>query len=117
LSAQKATDALAAPVTFIAVVINLPAKYTGRPAHLSRKVIPDNGAIVQYISRDYQAILDASGKATFTGVAPGKYNFSFDFQPGGQYQIEYWHATTAPYDPYTTVVSPLCGGSEEFGWA
>jgi hypothetical protein len=114
---KQATTDLAAFVTYTATIVNLPDKYKGASAHLSRKVSPDDGHTVRSISRDYQATLDANDKATFTSVASGKYNFSIDLPPGAQYDFEYWHAMDAPYNPYTEVVSPLCGGSAIFSWS
>jgi hypothetical protein len=116
-SGQQAATDLAAPVPFTATIVNLPSNYKGVAAHLSRKVSPDDGATVRSISRDYQAILDANDRATFTNVAAGKYNFSIDLPRGAPFQFEYWHALDAPYSPYTEVVAPLCGGSDTFSWS
>jgi tetratricopeptide (TPR) repeat protein len=114
LSAQKAAVALAAPVTFTATIINLPAKYTGYLAHLSSRVSPEQLHNVQYLSGDYAAVLDANARAVFKNVLPGKYNFSFDYPPGSEFGSWYWYRTADPFDPYSAIVSPLCGGNQTF---
>ena len=116
-SGQQAATDLAAPVTYTATIVNLPDKYKGASAHLSRKVSPDDGHTVRSISRDYQATLDANDRATFTSVTAGKYNFSIELPPGEQYQFIYWSAADASHNPYTEAVSPLCGGSDTFSWS
>jgi hypothetical protein len=116
-SGQQAAVDLAEPVSFKATIVNLPSKYKGVSAHLSRKVSPEDGRTVRSISRDYQATLDTNDRATFTSVAAGKYNFSIDLPRGEQYEFEYWHAMDAPYTPYTEVVAPLCGGVDTFSFS
>ena len=114
VSTQKAAVAMAAPVTFTVTISNLPKQYAGYIAHLSSHVSPEELHNVQYFSRDYAAALDANAQATFHNVRPGKYNFSFDFPPGAQYGSWYWWASDQPFDPYSAIVPPLCGGSQTF---
>ena len=116
LSAQKAAVAMAAPVTFTAVIVNLPKQYAGYIAHISSHVSPEELQNVHNLSRDYAAALDANAQAIFRNVRPGKYNFSFDFPPGAKYVFWYWWGRDQPFDPYSAIVSPLCGGSQTFSY-
>ena len=110
-----AVAALAAPVTFAVLIYYLPQEYTNAIAHLSRHVSPEVIEKVQYISRDYAARIDADGDAVFTNVLPGKYNFSFDYPPGSQYEFNYWWGLN-PVDLYSANVKPLCGGVQSFSY-
>jgi hypothetical protein len=113
---QAATD-LVAPVTFTATIVDLPGKYKGASAHLSHTVSPNDPNNVRYISEDYQATLGSDGQATFHDVAPDKYNFSFDLPRGEGYTFHFWYVTASPFDPYSAIASPLCGGDETYTYS
>jgi tetratricopeptide (TPR) repeat protein len=107
--AQKASAALAEPVTFTAT---LPDLHNPQGLHvwLSKKVAPETHDYITYFSQDYAANLDANGIATFKNVVPGVYNFSLLQRDGFH---TYWRKTD-PFNPYTETVPPICGGSDWF---
>jgi hypothetical protein len=116
---QKASAVLATPVTFTATVFDLPSRFLGYTAHLSAHVYPDTVNAVQRLSRDYAATIVKGPQAlyyqaTFTNVAPGKYNFSIDLPPGDKYEFWYWYASDKPFDAYSAVADPLCGATQSF---
>jgi hypothetical protein len=111
---KQAGADLAAPVTFTATVVDLPGKYQGVSAHLSRKVSPSDVNKINYLSKDYQATLGSDSRAIFHNVAPGRYNFSFDYPRGDQYAFHFWYVSASPFNPYSANVSPLCGGDETY---
>jgi hypothetical protein len=109
-SGMKAAADLVAPVSFVATVQNLPNPH-GLHAWLSRSVAPDSHDYITYFSEEYTTDLNATGTATFSAVAPGKYNFSL-LLPSGFHT--YWRYTSPRFDPYTAMIPPLCGATEVF---
>ncbi len=107
LSAQKAAVALAAPVTYTVIVARLPNPQ-GLHAWLSKTIAPYQPDYISYFSKEYAAVLDASGTAVFHNVVPGNYNFMVLLPDG---ELDTWRYIS-PFNPYTEVVSPLCGGSD-----
>jgi hypothetical protein len=117
--AQRASIALATPVPVTVYIQDFPAKYIGSIGHLSKHVYPEQLDKVSYISRDYAAPLNAWAQpgivqAIFNDIPPGRYNFSFDYPPGSQFEFHYWWAQDQPFDPYSAVVPPLCGAAQSF---
>jgi hypothetical protein len=111
--AQMATAALAAPVKFTAIVLDLP-KPQGVRVWLSKTVAPATRDYITSFSEEYTANLDATGTAVFQNVVPGKYNFSLLQRDGFH---TYWRYTSPSFDPYTATVTSLCDASEAFNYS
>jgi tetratricopeptide (TPR) repeat protein len=109
LSAQKASVALSAPVTYIAIIEAFPA-HAATPAYLSRTALPSRYSS-GYFSDDYSALVDSAGAATFHNIPPGSYNFSIVLT-GARW---YWDGANHS-NILSAKAAPLCGNTQYYGW-
>jgi hypothetical protein len=107
VSGQKAAADLAGPVTYTVFIRDIPNP-KGLHAWLSKTIAPYQPDYVTYFSKEYATTLDASGTAVFHNVAPGDYNFMVLLPDGERDTWRY----VSPFNPYTEVILPLCGGSD-----
>jgi hypothetical protein len=111
-SRQQAATELPGPVTFTATIVNLAGKYKGASGDYSRIVSPDYGHTVRSISRDYQATFMRSTERHSPASRWASTTLQLISLQGRPYVVDYRRAADAANNPYTGVVSPLCGGGD-----